>query len=445
MTTTEQLYLDLGQNLEQDKMKFERLRMKLGDKAKREPEFRFYSLFGHILRLDVLHIAWKRVQSNKGGPGIDGITIESLDSPKKIEHLILELHQELKEGTYKPKPVKRVYIPKANGKQRPLGIPTVKDRIAQMAVLLIIEPIFEADFLECSNGFRPKRSAEKALNEIGKNIKSGRNCIYDADLKAYFDTIPHDKLMRCLEMRISDGKVLNLIKLWLKCPTAEYDDKKKKWKERPPSNKGTPQGGVISPLLANLYLHWFDKVFHGKGGPAHWANARMVRYADDFVIMAKYTGCQITEWVEEKIEGWMDLTVNKEKSTVVDLRKGETLDFLGYSFRWIKDRHGRSHKYLEMAPSKKSIQKEKDTLRMMTSKKTCFLPVNELIGQVNKQIRGWAGYFNKGYPRKAFREINYFISERMKRHLKRRSQRRYRPPEGISFDFHLKQLGLISL
>jgi len=445
MTNTEQLYLDLGTNPEKDKAKVKRLRMVLGDKAKREPKFRFYSLYGHIQRRDVLYMAWIKVKSNKGSPGIDGITIKSLDSPERIEALIQEIQRELKEETYRPQPVKRVYIPKSNGKLRPLGIPTVKDRIIQMATLLVLEPIFEADFLDCSHGFRPERSAEGALNQISKAIRSGRNSIYDADLESYFDTIPHDKLLSCVKMRIVDRKVLKLIKLWLKSPVTEYDKDKRKWKQKPPSNKGTPQGGVISPLLANLYLHWFDKVFHASDGPGEWARAHIIRYADDFVIMARYISEDIKSWVEEKIESWMGLTINKDKTKVIDLTKEESLEFLGFSFRWAKDLYGREKRYLEMAPSKGAIGREKEVLREKINTSKSHIPLPTLISQVNKQIVGWAGYFKKGYHRKACRTVNYFVRQRLRFHLKRRSQRRYRPPEGISFYQHLKKLGLVYL
>lgn len=447
MTTTEEQiyfnYLELDRT--KDKFKVNRLRMKLGNKAKREPKFRFYTLYGHICRKDVLHMAWLRVKSNRGGAGIDGVRIDSFDSYEKVDALLSEIQEELQNETYRPSPVKRVFIPKPNGKQRPLGIPTVKDRVVQMATVLILEPIFEEDFLGCSFGFRPGKSAEGALNTIRDNLKSGRTEVYDADLKGYFDTIPHDKLMSCLEMRIADRKVLKLIRLWLKCPTSEYDDDDKRWKQRPPSKQGTPQGGVISPLLANLYLHWFDTVFHRLSGPYKWANARIVRYADDFVIMARYIGRDIKEWVIQTIEKWLGLTINLDKSTVVNLQKGEVLNFLGYSFKWDDSFSIPGSKYLNMCPSKKAISKEIEAIREMTSSRYNCLPIREVIRRVNRQITGWLGYFNKGYYRVAARKINHYLTCRFTNHLKRRSQRRYRPPEGTSYYSELKKLGLIYL
>lgn len=442
MTTTE-TKSKLPQE-EWEALKVQRLRTKLADKAKREPKFRFYTLYGHIYRMDVLKLAWIEVKKNGGGPGIDNVCIKDLDNEDKITHLLDTIHQELLEETYTPQPVKRVYIPKPNGKLRPLGIPTVKDRIVQTATKLILEPIFEEDFLECSYGFRPKRSAHQALKQIQNCLTSGKTAVYDADLKAYFDTIPHNKLMACLRMRIADRKVLKLIKMWLKAPVAEETFKGRGPKMTYPK-KGTPQGGVISPLLANLYLHWFDKVFNGNNGPSKWANATLIRYADDFVILAQYQGHRLQEFVEDKIEGWLGLEINREKTRKADLNSGDSFDFLGYIFSYKNDLKGRPWKYLCMEPSKKSIQNEKDALKEATNRKWNWMPIPELICKVNRQLKGWGNYFSIGYPRKAKRQVNSFIRERLTKHLQRRSQRRFRPPEGTSFYKTFEKLGLIYL
>lgn len=424
---------------EWDVLKVQRLRTKLAEKAKREPKFRFYTLYGHIYRKDVLKEAWKQVKRNGGGPGIDGITIQSLEA--KIESYLEQIHQELKEGTYTPEPVKRVYIPKANGKLRPLGIPTVKDRIIQTATKLILEPIFEQDFQECSHGFRPGRSAHGALKEIQVALKEGKLSVYDADLKGYFDTIPHNKLIDCLRMRITDRRVLKLIKGWLKAPVAEETPKGKGPKMTYPK-EGTPQGGAISPLLANIYLHWFDVVFHRASGPANWAKATLVRYADDFVILAKYQGIRLQEYVEEKIEKWLGLEINREKTKICDLRKGEEIHFLGYTYHLQKDLQGRGHKYICPEPSKESIQRAKGEIRNMTQTKYSFVPIPDLIKRMNRYLDGWGNYFTYGYSRKAKRSINAYARDRMTKHLQRRSQRRYRPPEGASYYKQIDKLGL---
>jgi RNA-directed DNA polymerase len=358
-------------------LKITELRAKLYSKAKREPGFRFYSLYGQILRSDVLWAAWARVAANDGSPGVDNVTIDAVvKSPEGPAALIEIIEQELRARTYRPAAVKRVLIPKANGKLRPLGIPTVKDRVVQTAVKIVLEPIFEADFLECSHGFRPGRSAQDALVQVVENIRDGREAIYDADLSSYFDTIPHDKLMACVERRVADRSVLALIRLWLNAEVEEEDENGGPPRRHRPK-AGTPQGGVISPLLANLYLHWFDKLFHRDDGPRWWANARLVRYADDFAVQARYIGDQLRTWVETLLEGRFGLTINRTKTSVkqVDPTSSEAMDFLGYRIWHAPDRFGGDHRYLTALPSPKAMEAERKALRKIICKKNGMIPI----------------------------------------------------------------------
>ncbi len=284
-----------------------------------------------------------------------------------------------------------------------------------MAAVLVLEPIFEADFCDCSYGFRPKRSAHQAIETIQQYLWKGFREVYDADLAGYFDSIPHDALIEAMRRRVVDRSVLKLIRMWLKAPVVEAGEgQTRSW--RP--DRGTPQGGVISPLLANLYLHQFDAAFHTNSGPSRWAGAKLVRYADDFVVLARYQGEGLQKWIEGFLEDRLDLTINREKTQIVDLKEpGESFDFLGYTFRFDRDLKGRDKRYLNVFPSDKSLAKEREKLRQMMDPRQCFTPIPDLIATINRHLKGWANYFSVGYPAKAYSAINHFVLNRLMSHL----------------------------
>jgi len=400
-------------------------------------------LMAVICERENLQAALRRVVKNKGSPGVDGMTVDEL--PAYLKGHWPAIKEQLLNGAYQPRPIKRTEVPKPGSRdQRKLGIPCVIDRFIQQAILQGLQGQWDQTFSEHSYGFRPGRSAHGALKEVRECLKLGLTAVYDADLKGYFDSIPHDKLMKCLRMRVVDRSVLKLIRMWLEAPVEEDDGHGGKRVCR--SNKGTPQGGVISPLLANVYLHWFEKVFYAAGGPGTWAKARVVRYADDFMVLARYQGGQIRGFIETKIEAWLGLELNRDKTKVVDLREaGSSVDFLGYTFRYDRDLYGRGHRYLNVLPSKKALKASREAVRQTINRRHSFVPVTDLIEGINRQLRGWANYFSFGYPRNAKRAMNWYVRSRLRGHLRRRSQRPFRPPEGRSYYEHFKRLGLIYL
>ena len=396
---------------------------RLARKAAAEPKFRFYRLFWWITHEQTLRCAWERVRANGGAPGVDGVTFQMIErSEGGVDGFLAGLQKELRENAYRASPLRRKYIEKANGKMRPLGIPTVKDRVVQCAVKIVIEPIFEEDFHDCSFGFRPNRSAQDAVARIAENVKKGKALVYDADLSSYFDTIPHDKLMAAVQMRISDGRVLGLIRHWLKVCVQEPNGVRIS-----PKGRGTPQGGVISPLLANIYLHWFETIV-SLTAKACGQVMSIVRYADDFVILARSWVDGFLQRVEGILEGRMGLTVNREKTKVLDFREPHTtLTFLGYDFRMVRDRlFGTGKRYLTFGPSKKSMKGIREKIHAITHARNGLLTVEKVVGRLNKLTKGWGAFYSVGYPSKAFHAVNGYALRRMARFLNRKSQRRYR-------------------
>ena len=396
---------------------------RLARKAAAEPKFRFYRLFWWITHEQTLRCAWERVRANGGAPGVDGVTFQMIErSEGGVDGFLAGLQKELRENAYRASPLRRKYIEKANGKMRPLGIPTVKDRVVQCAVKTVIEPIFEEDFHDCSFGFRPNRSAQDAVARIAENVKKGKALAYDADLSSYFDTIPHDKLMAAVQMRISDGRVLGLIRHWLKVCVQEPNGVRIS-----PKGRGTPQGGVISPLLANIYLHWFETIV-SLTAKACGQVMSIVRYADDFVILARSWADGLLQRVEGILEGRMGLTVNREKTKVLDFREPHTtLTFLGYDFRMVRDRlFGTGKRYLTFGPSKKSMKRVREKIHAITHARNGLLTVEKVVGRLNKLTKGWGAFYSVGYPSKAFHAVNGYALRRMARFLNRKSQRRYR-------------------
>lgn len=421
-------------------VKVSELRWKLGRKAKQEPTFRFYALYDRIHRLDVLTAAWWLVMKNDGAPGLDGVSCQDIIDGPGAATFLQELQEELRTKRYRPLAVKRAYLQKPDGGQRPLGIPTIKDRIVQTAVSLILEPIFEADFLDCSYGYRPGKNAQQAIDSVRQHLNAGFKEVFDADLKGYFDSIPHDQLLAAVRMRVVDRSVLSLIRMWLEAVVVETEANGQRKIFR--SKQGTPQGGVISPLLANIYLHWFDKAFHGPNGPAHWANAKIVRYADDFVILARYQGRRLLDWIEGQLEGRFRLTINREKTRIVTLdQPGKKLDFLGFTLRYDRSLFGGSGRYLNVVPAEKALAHAQDKLGELTDRDRGWLPPMAVVGQASSWLHSWARYYNHGYPRHDFNKLNWYAYQRIVQHLKRRSQRSFRFPKGVPKLAFLKSLG----
>lgn len=379
------------------------LQRKLYLKSKKEKSFRFYLLYDKTYREDVLREAWRRVKASKGTSGIDGETIERIEG-EGVSEFLQEVQRELKAKTYRPKAVKRVWIPKRNGSRRPLGIPTVKDRVVQMAVKIVIEPIFEADFEDSSYGFRPKKNAHQATGEVKKYLNWGLVNVVDADIDNFFNNIPHKKLMELVSKRIVDKWILKLIKMWLKSGVMEEGNIKR-------NDTGTPQGGVISPLLANIYLNELDKHWEAmKCNSRRGWNVHMVRYADDLMIFTNRGLKKPLEELKKKLQE-MGLNLNLKKTRILSADRG-SFDFLGFNFRKIWNRE-KTKKFPLMIPSHRAIMNVKAKIREIT--KIRPVKVTQVIQEINPVLRGWMNYFRVGNSAEIFHKIQYYTVRKVRR------------------------------
>ena len=405
-------------NLRTPEVKVRELQEKLHRSAKANKSRRFHQLYDKVYSPWFLAVAWQRVRSNKGAPGPDGVSINDVEG-QGVDSLLDELSEQLRTRKYRAGAVRRVYIPKANGKLRPLGIPNVCDRIVQAAVVLVLEPIIEADLPDSAYGFRPKRSAHDALRAVSQHLLAGYTDVVDADLKAYFDTIPHDNLLKLVSERVVDRGILWLINQWLKAPVIEPDAPSGSAGQS--SDTGTPQGGVISPLLANLYHACIPRVWSQWEAPRR-LGGRIVSYADDFVIMLRPGRGQAAMEQLEHVCKRLGLTLSTEKTRVVEATK-DSFRFLGFEVRKILNpKSGKWWPYIQ--PAATSEMRVRDRLREILNRSTRTHSVTQAVADVNALLRGWGGYFHFGYSSNAMHRTNEFARQRLRKWLMRRRHRR---------------------
>mgnify|MGYP001333327623 CR=1 FL=1 len=420
--------------------KIRTLQRKLYRKAKAEPAFRFYVLYDKICREDILHHAYRLARVNAGSPGVDGVTFARIEAAG-VQEWLTGLREELVSKTYRPQPVRRVMIPKPGGGERPLGIPTIRDRVVQTAAKLVLEPIYEADFEDSAYGYRPKRGGGQAVKEVHRLLCRGFTDVVDADLSGYFDSIPHADLMRSVARRVVDRHVLHLIRMWLRAPVEEQDsDGKRRMSGGRKATRGTPQGGVASPLLANIYMNRFLKHWRQRARDEAF-QAYVVSYADDFVILSRGYADEALAWTRAVMTK-LGLTLNEGKTSVKNARE-EHFDFLGYTFgpeHYRKD----GHWYLGASPSRKSVQRLKGKVSaILVPGEMGAWP--EVRSQLNSLLRGWSSYFSYGTRLQAYRAVDHHVYDRVRHFLARRHNEPGRGTRRFSRDYVFGEGGVMRL